>query len=202
MGDLEEEFQELKKENEELKVKNASLSAENNLLKQQVQFLEKMVLKSTGSTAAPDLQDEPELPITIKPDEQKKPGISIGIFRPAPVHTFKKHVTMLSVVTIMICISYGIVAHTPMSGGGMDYPGLAKFKSISFSPQGVDDYSQKLDKSDIEQIHALVDEVTLFNSIKSVLKWGSIVVYLVYFGFVVSITNWGYLLSSKKKKNL
>ena len=93
----------MKTENENLKVKNASLTAENNLLKQQISFLEKMLMKgqSNNEMKPEESTTAPILPFK-KDDQVGSMGDQSRFFRPANPNTFKKHVAIFGIVTILI----------------------------------------------------------------------------------------------------
>jgi hypothetical protein len=172
------------------------LTAENNLLRQQIQFLEKMVMKTTGSPQ--HIDPEPILPVTTNPDLPKK--ASINIFRAAAPQTYKKHVGILSIVTIMICISYGIVAHTPISGGSLIYDHNFK-NNMAFAIKSINTEAHGIDKDELMGTLSQVwNQIETFNSIKSVIKWTVIAGYFMYVGFILSITNWRNIFNSKKKQ--
>lgn len=153
-----------------------------------------MVMKSTGSPQYPEAEPT-MLPVTNHP-EPKKPSLSI--FRAAPAHTFKKHVGILSVVTIMICISYGIVARTPITTGGMYPTGGTDFRNLGqWLTKSVDTEKESEFKMSLT---ALIEEVEMYNFIKGVVKWVLIAGYFTYVGFILSITNWRNIFNSKKKQ--
>jgi regulator of replication initiation timing len=109
----------LKQEKSELKVQNASLIAENNMLKQQIAFLERMVSRNPedmidNTDSLPDASrtetSDSILHLMNKSDEDLESSQSIGCkyFRAAPSHKFKKHVALLGVFTLLLCV-YGLL---------------------------------------------------------------------------------------------
>ena len=134
---VEQDVYSLKKDNSDLQLKNAALTAENNLLKQQITFLERMVMKSNPGSSL-DFKTEGVkssnfiLPMQKRdefssesnciedgsPKEQMK-GIE-GFMRMSPNHPFKKHVTMLGVFTLLLCV-FGFVAGDPVVNEGVSH---------------------------------------------------------------------------------
>ena len=127
----------IRKEKAELKVQNASLVAENNMLKQQITFLERIVSRNgpedmiENGDSFPDAsrteisdsmlnlmnKTEPSdsiLQFINKSDEDlenmQQPGCKYFI-RAAPTHQFKKHVALLGVFTLLLCV-YGLLPRT------------------------------------------------------------------------------------------
>ena len=127
----------IRKEKAELKVHNASLVAENNMLKQQITFLERIVSRNgpedmiENGDSFPDAsrteisdsmlnlmnKTEPSdsiLQFINKSDEDlenmQQPSCKYFI-RAAPTHQFKKHVALLGVFTLLLCV-YGLLPRT------------------------------------------------------------------------------------------
>jgi len=216
--EMEQELQRVKKENEDLKVKNASLTAENNLLKQQIQFLERMVMKTGGvhdQTPTNTQANQPYLlPVSRDQDniEEEKPKkdshveLDFGYIRPAAPHTFKKHITLLSVFTIMVCLSYGMMAATKLDTSleANLYPaGLGDFqRTVSFALQSVDDAALPRNREALQtMLKSLVDDHENYSLIKKG-AWITFLVGNILYGLFVifSIGNWAYLKNKKTKK--
>jgi hypothetical protein len=202
-------MKDIKKENAELKVQNAALKAENNLLKQQTCFLERMIMKTGGhqsytnhpiNNAETNFQ-ECLLPLVNK-SEEKSTQNTLGYFRAAPPHTFKKHAMFLGMLTILICASSFI-------GGGSDngvqpfYPRtLDEFKNnYSMGLKNVDNDLAGNHQTDLEKsLSALLKANQEYNSWKSLVKLIFTTSYIIYFIYVLLITNWKYLFRMKNKK--
>jgi len=202
----------VKKENGELRVQNAALRAENNLLKQQTCFLERMVMKSGSQgmmnpqsmmnnqpmMATPTHQNFEEclLPLVNK-YEERSPVKATGYFRAAPPHTFKKHVGMLGLFTILICC-YGLIGRGADDNVQLFYPkSLNEFKnSNAFSVKGIK--TQEFENMMGELIKANQE----YDSLKNMAKMLVTTSYIIYFIYVLLITNWRYLLRIKSKKTL
>jgi regulator of replication initiation timing len=119
--ELDEEIEKLEQEKADLRAHNASLITENNLLKQQVAFLERMVSRNP----AEEMLDNTEFSIPdgvsrtdnsdsilhlINKSDEDMESQSIGCkyFRVAPSQKFKRHVALLGVFTLLLCV-YGLV---------------------------------------------------------------------------------------------
>jgi len=199
----------IKKENAELKVQNAALKAENNLLKQQTCFLERMIMKTGPQSYTNNPINSAEtnfqeclLPLVNK-GEEKSTQKTLGYFRAAPPHTFKKHAMFLGMLTILICASSFL-------GGGSDnsvqpfYPRtLDEFKNnYSMGLKNVD-HEVTGNQSDLEKsLSALLKANQEYNSWKSLVKLIFTTSYIIYFIYVLLITNWKYLFRMKSKKFL
>ena len=198
----------IRRENAELKVQNAALKAENNLLKQQTCFLERMIMK-TGpqhitnnpiNNAEQNFQ-ECLLPLVNKAEE-KSTNKSMGYFRAAPPNTFKKHAMFLGMLTILICASSFL-------GGSSDnsvqpfYPRtLDEFRnSNTMGLKNVDHEGHH--PSDLEKsLSALLKANEEYNSLKSWLKGLFTTSYIIYFIYVLLITNWKYIFFRYKNKKI
>jgi len=188
--DLHSELVVVKSENENLKVKNASLTAENNLLKLQITFLEKMVLKGQNSNEMrPEDQEKSLLPIS---KDDQVPNQS-KFFRPAPPHTFKKHVAIFGIVTILIC-TVGVFSSGAIQAG-TNMPAMTEFRAkIGFALKGLEEPEQME-----SMMSKFMEQLNQYNETKSILwylMWTGYTLYLIY---VLTIANWGYLFKNKKK---
>ena len=211
----------IKRENGELRVQNAALRAENNLLKQQTCFLERMVMKAgpqgnmmqqqqsmnmmntqmvTTPTHRGDQNFEECLLPLVNKYEERAPPKATGYFRVAPPHTFKKHVGMLGLFTILICC-YGLIGKGADGDVQLFYPrSLDEFKnSNTFSLKGINrPGNQEFDT----MMESLIKANQEYSSIKDMAKMLVTTSYIIYFIYVLLITNWRYLLKIKNKKIL
>jgi regulator of replication initiation timing len=122
--ELDEQIEELNKEKTELKVQNAALITENNLLKQQISFLERVVSRNGPEDMIDNTDFLPDasrtemsrtemsdsiLNLMNKSDEDEEAqSLGCKYFRAAPSHKFKRHVALLGVFTLLLCV-YGLV---------------------------------------------------------------------------------------------
>jgi hypothetical protein len=181
----------LKVESENLKMKNASLTAENNLLKQQISFLEKMIMKggNNSNEMRPEENSASILPIT-KNDQSNSDHTNF--FRPASGQNFKKHVAIFGIMTILIC-SFGLM--TTSVDTATQTPGLMEFKAkVGFALKGVDEPEQ------MESIMTkLVEKANEYDGFKTGMRYLMWTCYTIYLIYVLMIANWGYLFKNKKK---
>lgn len=98
---IEDEIRDLKKKNEELMLYNASLTAENNMLKQQITFLQKIVMKTSKEDQEFDYNQAPEYILPMKNVSKEEEKKQIRLPNPASGH---KHLGILCVFTIMLFI--------------------------------------------------------------------------------------------------
>lgn len=116
--ELEDEVKILIQEKAELKVQNASLIAENKMLKQQVGMLERMVATKVNQDDL-DMIDsshntsrtEPDSIINLLPADDSENHPPCKLTRVSPAHNFRKHVAMLGVFTLLLCV-YGLLPRT------------------------------------------------------------------------------------------
>lgn len=197
---VEQDIYSLKKENAELQLKNAALTAENNLLKQQISFLERMVMKNNSNSSvefAPEATNNSNslLPIhknegygTGNEDTSKESGQGMGGFmRMAPNHPFKKHVTMLGVVTLLLCV-FGFATSDPGTGGAVSNQlTMEAFKLLS-----VKDADVQTNTSDTLSLYSKQMEQLINNYIQTqeksltvqIFKIVAVLGYVFYFGYV------------------
>lgn len=109
VGNVHQDLEELKRENTSLKLLNASLQAENNLLKQQLSFMEKLVMKQSGSAPQPPNQPSPgslnqwyELPVYNEPSDN---GMEVIRVKPEHAILIRKQLTYLTIFTIFLGVS-------------------------------------------------------------------------------------------------
>jgi len=211
--DLEVEMNMIRRENADLKVQCAALKAENNLLKQQTCFLERMIMKTGPQSMTNNPINNAEqnfqeclLPLVNKAEE-KSTTKSTGYFRAAPPHTFKKHAMFLGMLTILICAS-SFIGGSSDSGIKPFYPRtLDEFKNnYSMGLKNIDidpDAPGSSIKNDLDKsISDLLKANEEYNSLKSLIKTLFTTSYIIYFIYVLLITNWKYLFRMKSKKVL
>lgn len=117
--ELEDEVKILMQEKAELKVQNASLVAENNMLKHQVGVLEKIISKvnqediDNNDSIHNTSRTEPDSIINLitKGDDDLESVPPTKLTRVSPAHNFRKHVAMLGVFTLLLCV-YGLLPRT------------------------------------------------------------------------------------------
>ena len=119
---LEDDITGLKRMNMELKQQNSALISENKMLKQQIRELEKTVPRKNFDGMM-DMQDHvshsnildnnPSMlhMDKLEEDHDHNPVIVDKYYRQAPNSKFKKHMTMLGVFTLLLCV-YGLLPRT------------------------------------------------------------------------------------------
>ena len=227
MEEAEQEIDELKKDNSELILKNATLTAENNLLTKQIAFLEKMVMKVNNNVLLKDdsclsftenqYENNTEfvLPIHKKDNNDiedsghelryDNPNYNLGIFRTVPQHTFRKHVMMLGIVTLLLCVSFisfdtsGIVDNQNEFAVRQFKNNLdIALKSINTSTS---DGLTKVEQLNFESLlFKLLTNDEEYNNMKIIIKYLFIVGYCLYFIYICLIANWRFILRNKLKE--
>ena len=163
MEQVEDEMKEIKRRNEELMLYNASLTAENNLLKQQVAFLQKLVIK-TGKDPE-ELNFSPESdPKYILPMTQER-------IRPETQHSMSRHFSILGIFTILIFV---------VSGGFQ-----RNNEGNSFNGQFRGDFERGVKSFDQETIDYLVGQYEVWKFVSLGVKYAVIGVYCAYFCWIV-----------------
>jgi hypothetical protein len=219
--EAEVQIEDLKKENATLQLKNATLTAENNLLKQQIGFLEKMVMKTNGVNpeeghsqmryANNNNNNNPNnsqfiLPVAKKGENEDQqydnPNYNFGVFRTVPQHAFKKHVALLGIVTLVLCIGF-ISLDTTLHGAQQQFS-VTQFKNNidlaikSFNTSG------SADNTDTSEMQTSLSKLILsnqeYNSLKTFVKYIAFTAYFVYLIYVCLIANWRFILRTKLKK--
>lgn len=157
---FEDEMRELKRKNEELMLINASITAENNLLKQQVSFLQKLVVKSGGEnevqqTLQPaDPESKYILPVTQERIRGETPR-SIG-----------KHFSILGIFTVLIFVLTG---GWPKNG-----------ESTAFSEQFRGRFDRGVKSFDQDAIEYLLGQYEIWKTVSFATKYLIIGVYAGY----------------------
>jgi len=215
--EAEQELNQLKKDNANLLLQNATLTAENNLLKQQISFLEKMIMKSNNANTIPETtssknispNDDSQfiLPIGKKENDEVKyddnPNYNMGLFRTVPQHAFKKHVTLLGIVTLIICV--GFISFDTTGIAGTNEFAMSQFKNnLDMAIKSINDHSEvmgNINRSDLESsLSRLIVSNTEYNNLKTSIKYVALFAYFLYFVYVCLIANWRYILRTKLKE--
>lgn len=162
---VEDEMREVKRRNEELMLLNASLMAENNLLKQQVAFLQKLVVKADRETEAfNELPPEEPNSKYILPVTQER-------IRNEHSHSFGKHFSFLGVFTILIFVLTG---GWPRNGD-----------STVFSEQFKGKFDRGVKSFDQETIDYLLRQYEVWKTVSFTVKHVIIALYVGYFCWVL-----------------
>jgi len=210
--EAEVQIDELKKENAGLALKNATLTAENNLLKQQIGFLEKMIMKTSNNNSVPEespctvthSNSQFILPIAKKEHGEPiydNPNYNLGVFRTVPQHAFKKHVALLGIVTLVLCIGF-ISLDTTLHVETHNF-NVSQFKnSMNLAIKSFNTTeTNEIDHSDLESsLSKLILSNQEYNSLKSFIKFGALAIYVIYFLYVCLIANWRFILRTKLKE--
>ena len=165
METFEDEMREIKRKNEELMLYNASLTAENNLLKQQVAFLQKLVIK-TGK--------DPETLNNIPENDAKYilPVTTLERIRPETSHySMSKHFSILGIFTVLIFVL----------SGGLQRNGEA----LQFSEQFKGHFERGVKSFDQETIDYLVGQYEMWKCVSLGLKYAVLGVYCGYLCWIL-----------------
>lgn len=176
MEQVEDEIQELKKRNEDLMLFNASLTAENNMLKQQISFLQKIVLKNSPNENNEDVLQSPQylLPIRNGLNEEHE-GKQVRLPSPFSGH---KHLGVLCVLTIMLFVlgnsrqdnqNQGVLGFSEQFRNQFD-------RSIKSLNGNADENNVFLSK----MFEFLMEQYETLCLVYSCLKYGIILIYVVY----------------------
>ena len=226
MEEAEQEIYELKKDNTDLLLKNATLTAENNLLRKQIAFLEKMAMKNNGEIPLTNdsylsiggnqyendsnfilpVHKKDSMGIDHNADELKydNPNYNLGIFRTVPQHAFRKHVMMLGIVTLLLCVNF-ISFDTSSIVGNQDEFAVRQFKNnLDMALKGINTSTDDLIKADQlnfeSSLYKLLTINEEYSNMKIIIKYLFIVGYCLYFLYVCLIANWRYILRNKLKE--
>ena len=188
---VEDEIMDLKRKNEELMLYNASLTAENNLLKQQIAFLQKVVIKSSkqpDSFVIEGTETQYLLPMkNNKINPENEPEMRIRLNQSSPT----KHFAILGVFTVLIFIF----------SSSLQEPGASEPNGINFSDQFRNQFDRSL-KSLNGKIGNLENEelnaekflgqtfeflIGQYNTLRSLIYFVKYVVLFVYVVYVLWI---------------
>lgn len=200
---VEQDVYSLKKENTELQLKNAALTAENNLLKQQISFLERMVMNSNPNaslTNIPEPSNNSRFILPMQKDDARNDSMieepklmSGGFMRMASNQTFKRHATMLGVVTLLLCVfgtMGGDIAASTGASGGLSVEAFSK--SLSMTLLSLKDGDTQTDSNDKISLYTKQMQQSIHNYIQDqeksltsqTFKIGVGILYALYFGYV------------------
>jgi len=118
-----------------------------------------------------------------------------------PQHAFKKHVMMLGIVTLLLCIGFisfdtsGVTTTDPFS--------MTQFhNSLDMAIKSINNTDgSTLDPTTLEsKLSKLITWNQEYHNLKLGVKYLGIGIYCVYFLYVCLIANWRYLLRDKIKE--
>ena len=189
MEQVEDEIKDLKLKNEELMLYNASLTAENNLLKQQIAFLQKVVIKSSKPSENHKLEgdQDPRYVLPVKSTnvtmEEEPKQVRLSSSQASPT----KHLSILGVFTIMIVIlsnsfgdsaieNKGVISFSDQFRNQFD----RSLKSLNGKTVSLENEEINVEKFFGQTFEFLLGQYQMLRSLMCFLKYAIVAVYAGY----------------------
>jgi len=215
--ELEIELQKVRNENSHLKTRNSEMAAENHLLKQQITFLETIVnTKNEEIQLAQSPYRQQDYDYFLPIDDQVKeedsplenalsPKLDFGYSRVNPKSTFSKHVTILGVLTMIIC-TYAMLS-TVGSSSGVEGRGFLNTISGPATNSGLNHGAKEIAFKSAnplnfnwqQSLHFVIRKMEDTEFLMTAAQYFFGIGYVVYIIYVLLLMNWGYLTNKAKR---